>query len=253
MTILVPSHKPDSITMSVDPAAVEQRDTAVDVAGFVTTVDSPQENEQAVDSLKELRVISKAVEAARKDLKRPVTDLARLIDGTAEAFLKPVVIEETRLQSLCAGYQQRIEAARIKALKEEQAKRDAILAEERKKQEEIEQARLKALSEAKSAADQEAANAAAEADQKRLEDASAAKQAELIPVHGSAPQKVAGASVARPWQYEVTDADALYKARPDLVEIVPRARFILDAVRNGAREIPGLRIWQDTQIRVRTP
>lgn len=253
MNVLIPSHKPDSITMSVDPAAVEQRDTAVAVAGFVTTVDSPEENEQAVDSLKELKVISKAVEAARKELKRPVTDLARLIDGTAEEFLKPVIVEETRLQRLCAGYQQRIEVERQKALKEEQAKRDAILAEERKKAQEIETARLKALAEAKTAADQDAANASAEAERKRLEDASAAKQAELIPVHGSAPQKVAGASVARPWQFEVLDLNALHAARPDLVEIVPRGRFIQDAIRNGVREIPGLRIWQDTQIRVRTP
>jgi seryl-tRNA synthetase len=52
------------------------------------------------------------------------------------------------------------------------------------------------------------------------------------------------------WNYEVTDIDALYKARPDLVKMEEKRRETLVAVGTD-QTIPGLRIFRDSKQAVR--
>ena len=51
---------------------------------------------------------------------------------------------------------------------------------------------------------------------------------------------------------DVTDIKALYGANPDLVELSVKRSDVLALIRGGTREIPGLRIYQDTRVTVRT-
>jgi len=50
----------------------------------------------------------------------------------------------------------------------------------------------------------------------------------------------------------VTDIKALHAARPELVDLYERRADITTRIRQGEREIPGLRIYQDTRVTVRT-
>jgi len=52
------------------------------------------------------------------------------------------------------------------------------------------------------------------------------------------------------WNFEVTDVDALYKARPDLVKLEAKRRETLVAV-DADQTIPGLRIFRDSKQAVR--
>ena len=55
------------------------------------------------------------------------------------------------------------------------------------------------------------------------------------------------ASITRPWVYEVTDEEAIPRKY-----CVPNPKKIKDAIKAGIREIPGVRIFQDTKTTIRT-
>jgi len=60
-----------------------------------------------------------------------------------------------------------------------------------------------------------------------------------------------GRGITKRWTFEVEDLDALYKARPDLVKIEPRTREINAEVAASVREIPGIRIYQESSVALR--
>jgi len=78
------------------------------------------------------------------------------------------------------------------------------------------------------------------------------EQAELMRTPAPTAPKAAGTAVANPWVFEVTDIKALHAARPELVDLVVRRADITTRIRQGEREIMGLRIYQDTKVVVRT-
>lgn len=71
-------------------------------------------------------------------------------------------------------------------------------------------------------------------------------QALILAATKQAPPTVSGLSVREVWQWQVTD-----------LSLIPHEFFSLDhskldaAVRNGAREIPGVRVYKDTRVSVR--
>jgi len=60
-----------------------------------------------------------------------------------------------------------------------------------------------------------------------------------------------GVSTVKVPKFEVLSITDLYGARPDLVEMYERPIAINKAIREGATEIPGLRIWWETQVSTR--
>ncbi len=259
-SLLVPSHQLGQITFTVDPTAVEKRDEAIANSQFeVQVVSCPEENETAIERLRDLTTIARNVEKVRKELKAPVTQMARTIDGLAEQFTAPITTEENRLKSLCAGYQRRLDDERRKAEAIAQKERERIAAEQRQKEIEAQKELQRMRAEATNQAMRDAADAQAKANLERIQQLSEQKQAELIQLPGpKSEQRPEGVRVARPWKWEVTDLEALYKARPDLVELVPRGRSIQDHIRNATTKgvydanVAGLRVWQEVQIGVRT-
>jgi len=261
------------VKVEIQQDAYSTRATVIAASKFAPdAITGPEENQWATDALRDVKRLLKQVEDGRKLAKAPALDLGRKIDAAAEEFCQPLIVEEKRLTGLLTSYQ--IEQQRI--AREAEVKRQAELArqqeEERKRQAEIDRqareaeiARLaaeRAERDAKTAEErakaQEAARkameeAAALAAQKEKEAASAKlEQAELMRATAPTAPKAAGTAVANPWVFEVTDIKALHAARPELVDLVVRRADIITRIRQGEREIPGLRIYQDTRVTVRT-
>jgi len=64
-----------------------------------------------------------------------------------------------------------------------------------------------------------------------------------LPPPAPEPVKVAGIQTRTTWEYEVTDIQALFAARPDLVTLEPNPSAIRAALA-ADKPIPGLRYWQ---------
>jgi len=55
----------------------------------------------------------------------------------------------------------------------------------------------------------------------------------------------------REWDFECVDVAALYRARPEWVILTPNRAAILQAIRRGLRDCPGLNITEKHSLRVR--
>lgn len=263
-----------AVAVEIQSDAYTRRFEIIETAKFcppaVTDADTQAEVTNAV---RDIRRLLKEVEDGRKTVKAPVLDIGRKIDAAAAEFIAPLEAEAIRLTKLLTVYE--VEQQRI--AREAEQKRQAELArqqeEERNRQAEIDQrareaeiARLaaeRAERDAKTAEErakaQEAARkameeAAALAAQKEKEQAAAKlwNRHELMRAHAPVAPKAAGTAVSQLWVFEVTDIKALHAARPELVDLYERRADIITRIRQGEREIPGLRIYQDTRVTVRT-
>lgn len=266
----------DNISVSLVPDAITQRNAALELAGEITTVDNPFDQDIAADALKALKRIETGVESARVSVKAPVLQLGRQIDALAADFTNPVLVECKRITALLSAYQTKVRMEAMAAERQRQvelarieADRRAAEAAAQKRAAEI----LAAVAEAKRQADAALrASTDAEAEKAAQASAAAAAQAEAQQqqhaIHAQAAQREREAqmkalTVAKPapqadgmtvrqvWKFEVTDIHALYRARPDLVSLEPRTREINSAMSKGFRECPGLRIWSETVAGVR--
>lgn len=263
----------ESARVEIQADAYARRAEVIEAAKFcpsaVTDADTQTEVANAVRDIKRLL---KEVEDGRKAVKAPVLDIGRKIDAAAAEFTATLEAEANRLTGLLVGYEteQRRIAAEAEAKRQEELKRqqeEAELArkrallletEAREKREAAEraareatnaEARAKAQEEARKA--QEARQQAA-AEKAKQEEAEKLQQAELLRAPAPTVTRPSGVSASTPWTFEVVDLKALYAARPELVDLVIRRNDTITRIRQGEREIPGLRIYQDTKVVVRT-
>lgn len=238
-----------SPTVQITKSALESKRIALESCKAITSVDNDLDAEVAGSALIEVSALIKECERARVAVKEPVLALNRQVDAEARAFSGDLEQHQGRIKRLIGSYHARVE--------EEQR------AIERKRQEElarIERERVAAEAEAKrkaaealkAAASPEQAEVAvvtAEAEVKRVE-AVAAQQTAMAPV---APRvaPIAGVSVKSVWVFEVVDINELHKANPQFVTLTHKAREINAAISAGARNIPGLRIWEEKGVKVR--
>jgi hypothetical protein len=204
-------------------------------------VETPEQQAEVVEAMKPLREIERQVESDRKTVKAPVLDLGRAVDDKAKAFVAPVSAELARLSNLVAHYQfeerkkaAEAEAARQAELRRQQEERLKAEAEARRQEEE----RRKAIEAGKPAPPPPAPLPPPPAPV-------------ATPSLFREPPKPAGLVVREQWQFEVLDVAALYSARPDLCKIEVRTAEVNAAIRGGARNLPGLRIWSETVAGVR--
>lgn len=237
-------------SVQITPEALRSKGVTIESCATVTKVENEFDAEVAGTVLVEVAGLLKDCERARKQIKQPVLDLCRAIDSTAEAFTADLEKHSARIRNLIGAYNARVE--------EEQRR------VERKRQEElarIERERIAAEAEAKRKANEalkaaaspeqaETAVVAAEAEVKRVE-TNAAQQAALAPVVPRV-AAIAGVSVALVWKFEVLDVNELHKANPQFVTLTHKAREINAAISAGARNIPGLRIWEEKGVKVRS-
>ena len=235
-TALTLFHRQD-FRILVSDEAITQRDEAIACASLVRVVKDTSTQENAVNTLKEIKSLIDTAEKNREALKRPVIDLGRLIDKTERDYSADLKKEYARVNDLVIDYQ------------EEQRQIAARLAAARQRDLEEEQRKLNAELQAKIEANPKIDVAAEVAKQQEMLEQ---KKAEFTPP--SAPIVAEGQSVKQEWDYEVTNIHLLYQARgQECVELTPR-RGAIKALINagGVREIAGLKIYAITKNQVRT-
>jgi flagellar biosynthesis GTPase FlhF len=260
-------------TVTIDASAYKRRAEIIEAAEFCPkAVNDADTQGEVTNVLRDIARLLKETEDGRKLVKAPVLDLGKRIDAAAAEFVQTLEAQKARLNGMLVAY----ETEQRRIAMEAEVKRQAEIARQQKEareaQEKIdreareaEQARLKAERDAREATNaearakaQEEARKATEAQQQaaaakaQQEEAAKLQQAEIFRAPAPAVTRAAGASVQTPWTYEVVDIKALYAACPDLVELSVKRSEVLALIRSGTREIPGLRIYQETRINVRS-
>lgn len=220
--------------IELNPAAFEARRVALAAAEQVQEIATVADLDAAAAALTRIKGLTKSVEDSRKEVKAPVLEVGKRIDQTAKEYLGPLEAEARRLAGMVGTYQE-AEKRKAERIRQEEAEKQRIaLAEMAAKQ-----------AQAMAAGDVQAADAA------RAEAADRIAESQLAVVNAEGP-RTDGIVTRTAWKFEVTDAAALYAARPELCIIEangPAIRAILKA--NNGKPIPGLRIWQEAAAVVR--
>jgi len=180
-------------------------------------VKDDETNEQAVEMATQAKQLANKVDKLRLEIVGPHKDFAKKVDSTAKSIKDPLDAIERNLKGKMSKYFQEREIARLEA--------------ERK------------------------AKAEAEALQKKLyEEAKKANVEPVIVAPAMIPQpktiartETGSASVRKVWTFDIDDPRS-----------IPRDYMILDqqkvraAIRAGIREIPGLRIFEETSVALRS-
>ena len=179
---------------------------------------------KATDFAKMHKAEISAIDATRKRIKEPVLHAQRLIDGAGNGLTTPLRAQALTIENRIATYLTgKAEAARREA--EMEAQRLAAAAAEAMRDAEPEEA-ITAL---KEAAEAEALATASTPDLTRTRSATGAL-----------------AGLKDNWVWEVTD---LARVPTHLLQINDAAVRLF--IRQGARHVPGLRIWNDAKAFVR--
>lgn len=190
------------------------------------TVDSPETEEQIMALGLPLDKLYKAIEKRRKELVEEPNAYVKSVNGLAKFYQEK--IDEGRRMSK----NKQLVYARAKELEVRKA---------------AEAERL-ARAEAQARLDAEAARMTAEA--KALDEKAAAIEAPKLPEAApAAPSKTVrtaegSASVVKTWTFEVTDPDSIPREY-----LAVNEKAIRQAVKDGVRQIPGVRIFEDSSIR----
>lgn len=265
-----------SITATGD--AKTMRDSLLAQAGDIVTIEDDFICDIAAGAMRELTTLSRTVEKDRKLVKDGPQQLCRDIDDCAKTFVSPVDREADRLNKLVTSYRdnQRKKAEESERVRQAELQR---IEAERVKAEQAETKRLKDIADAQAASKaaaeaiasgfvtpEEEAEASAKVAQSQIEiansEAAAAKardaQALLKSQHQSAqtavvraPAKIEGLTERKVWKFEVQNIHNVYSHDVKLCIVTPSVSAINDAIKNGARSIPGMRIWQETKTEMR--
>lgn len=195
----------------------------------------------AVITLKTVKDFEKRVEAKRKELVAPHNNQVKMINDYAKKILAPIEQAEAHLKAELRKFEMELERIRREELAKAEAERKRLEAEA---QEKIRQERELAETMAMFATAEEAQKTTAEVDMKATMVATELELAHKSNVASIESQKVSGAR--RLWTFRVTDPSQV----PAEFLIVDEKK-IREAVRAGARQIPGVEIFQDLQIAAR--
>ena len=222
-----------------DPAISGRAGELVDMANRCE-IKTVEDLEKASDLLKFIKSTFKKAEEERKAITDPINASVKILNSRFKTITDPLSAAESSVKAKILSFEQE---RRRKA--EEEAR---------------EQARLDAIA----AAEAEAKRKAEEASAKLIEDGQIDIFADPVeievsvdvssivipePVVNNAPVRGAygsTTSVVKRWTYEVTDIAALAAFAPELVSVV--GSLINAKIRDGVRDIPGLRIYQDETI-----
>lgn len=190
---------------------------------------------------KSIKTYEKRIEEVRKALVGPLNERVKQINAYAKKIAAPLAEAEMHLKGQLRNYEEMLEKQRQEAIRKAEEERKALEAKA------AEEARLK-REEAEMAAmllgDEGAAEAQAQAEVEIQR-----KQAEVELLHKTnvreiQAQRVSGASKA--WTFEIVDFD---KVPREFLMVDEKA--IRQAIREGTREIAGVRIFQETRVSFR--
>ncbi len=210
------------------PLFLQHVETALEAAAAIGRVASKEENDKATTALLALEAVIKTSESGRIELKAPVLDFCRTIDGFFNKLREPIIAEKMRIGTLAGNYHTLLQ----QQLRAEQALRQKELDEiERRKQEQL--AKVKSHEEA------DAINARA-----HQEVQAAQPVAEPVRAHRQ--------TVKPDIEFEVQNIDALYRAFPQCVELTPK-RVEIKALLKAGVTLPGVTTKSVVKVGVRLP
>ena len=186
----------DGYQIQITPEAEKQKATIINAARAVVAVTDADSCDIAQSRLRSLASVRTAVESSRKQVKAPVIDLGKRIDGIAADFVAEVIAEEARLSGLVTEY----------AREQQRIKREAELAAEQERQR-IERERH----EAEMAAQREAARI----ERERQAAERATHEAEIARLKAEAAQSEEGQRAAREAQERAVAAQREAEARAE--------------------------------------
>jgi hypothetical protein len=260
------------VGISIDASAFEQKALALDIASSVIQVKGETDQLLCVGALTQIKKLLKLVESSRQMVKAPVLDLGRKLDDKARQFAAELMAEADRLERLLSAFQaeQRRIAAEVEAKRQAELRRieaDRVAAEreaQRKANEAALAAQAKAAQEAAAARNAKERLAAQERALQAQAEVVARQEAESARIGRLAqdaslkasqapiavPLRADGMRVRELWRFEVLDARAVYNSHPELCGVEVSQSLVNNAMRNGLRECPGLRIWKEVKAGV---
>lgn len=219
--------------VTVNMEAEAKKIEAIAASKMITEVADSFDNECAVEAVRDIKALMAEIEACRKTVKAPVLQLGKSIDKAARDFCGALITEQARVQKLITGYADEQRRIAFEAEKKRRAEQERLERERQAAAEKLKQAETpEAVKEARATVEQAVK---AEADVKAI---------------STAPEKVSGLVVRKVKDFKIVDIDALHKARPDLVHIMPKRSEILEAIKT-ADSIPGLEIFEETKTSIR--
>lgn len=259
---LVKSDEADRVT-DAGVSAIEQKVAEAETRAAAMLITNDAEAEVAGEVLREIARLSKAAEGERRELVDPLNATVKKINARFKDAAAPFKAADEIIRGKLGAYQAEQERAaeeERRRLEAERQERERKAREEREKREaqaraEREKAEKEAAEAAELAADddsEEMADLAAEAHEKAQEAATAVSALESLPEPSlpkamvEAAKKPAGVSSRRVWKHTIEDP-----------VLVPREFLAVDekkireAVRQGVRQIPGVRIEQVDEMAVR--
>ena len=218
-----------------DPAIIDARDRAAAIYAEAEklVIDSVESQGHAVTLLSGIARVKGDAELARVRLTKPFNDHVKGINNLFRDVLAPVEKADGLLRGRDLNF--RIDQKRLAA--------EAAAAAERQRFET--EARMREAERAEAAGHPEVAEKLLEGAVASEEGAKVAQAAAVLPAK-TVSTPVGSATVTMRWTFRVVD---LYQ--------VPRAYFVLnetavrEAIRGGARTIPGLEIYQDESLSVK--
>ena len=169
----------------------------------------------AVDLRSKIKTHIKEAEADRKDKKAPALELGRRIDN----IFNGIIDTFTEADTIIAEKLKHFQMEKLRLQREAEAKQ---LAEYQKK----------------IAAEQ------AKAKKEKREAEIVAPPPVILPPDTTIRGSQGSTTFKTFWDYKVTDLQALYKARPDLVKLEEKRREVLEAIKTN-HAIPGLEIFEN--------
>lgn len=190
---------------------------------LVNEITNDQELEQAIELLGNIKAKFKEVEAARKELTKPLLDHKKTIDNKFKKIQQPLSENEKKLKVVILNYRQKKEAEALRQLQERQEQQRLLAEAEKQRQEESEERGVETM-------------------------APIAVPVVQAPV--AAPTTIisdsASASFKKVWTYEIQDPRQI-----PMNYWMINEKEIKTAIRSGIREIPGIRIYQEDSLAIR--
>jgi cell division septum initiation protein DivIVA len=246
----------DAPIISIAPDAQKLKQEALERAADIIEVADALDRDMANDAMIAINALLKPVEKAREAVKKPVLDLGRAIDKVAKDYVADLKTEYDRLSRLTGAFdaaareRQRIAEAEAQRKAEEARRAEIQALRERERLAEAEAARLRAEAEAAAKENPEHADelldlAEAKSDEaaRRISDETAALAKSIsADAKALAPAREvpSGAAVRGVWEYEITDAAALYRVHPECFTLEPVKSAITAALEASGGKLPGI-------------
>lgn len=233
--ITVSEIKNASVELSKD--AIGVRDSLLEKSNPIVEI-NPENYETATEILRELSQNIKVVEDARIQVKKPVLQLGKKIDGLAKDFSDLLEKEKSRLSKLIGNY----------IAEEERKAREEAERKAREEAEKLEQMRLEAEKAKHKAEELNDFESAFDANCIEAEISETKKEISESPIIPIPVARVKNTRTITTRKFKITDENLLLKSHPELFspnETAIRA-YVKYQVKDIKTPVPGLYIWEET-------